>query len=66
MLSFREASTGVHVNKTEQQPSKPIRRKTYARPSLVKGPVIAAMFIVVWDIFAAEHRDKPPSLDKGG
>jgi predicted PurR-regulated permease PerM len=40
--------------------------EVFGMNGIVLGPVIAAMFIVVWDIFAAEHRGKPTSLDKAG
>jgi predicted PurR-regulated permease PerM len=30
----------------------------------VLGPVIAAMFIVVWDILTTSNRRKPTSVDK--
>ena len=31
---------------------------------IVLGPVIAAMFMVVWDILATSNRPKPTSVDK--
>jgi predicted PurR-regulated permease PerM len=31
---------------------------------IVLGPVIAAMFMVVWDILATSNRRKPTSVDK--
>jgi hypothetical protein len=32
---------------------------------IVLGPVIAAMFIVVWDILATSNRRKSTSVDEG-
>src|SRR4029434_8164744 len=40
--------------------------EVFGMNGIVLGPVIAAMFIVVWDIFAAANRRKPTSVDKAG
>jgi predicted PurR-regulated permease PerM len=38
--------------------------EVFGMNGIVLGPVIAAMFIVVWDIFAAANKRKPTSVDK--
>jgi predicted PurR-regulated permease PerM len=38
--------------------------EVFGMNGIVLGPVIAAMFIVVWDIFAAGNKRKPTSVDK--
>jgi predicted PurR-regulated permease PerM len=38
--------------------------EAFGMNGIVLGPVIAAMFMVVWDIFAAANRGKPTSADK--
>jgi predicted PurR-regulated permease PerM len=38
--------------------------EVFGMNGIVLGPVIAAMFMVVWDIFAAANRRKPPSAGK--
>jgi predicted PurR-regulated permease PerM len=40
--------------------------EVFGMNGIVLGPVIAAMFIVVWDIFGAANRRKPTSVDKAG
>jgi len=40
--------------------------EVFGMNGIVLGPAIAAMFMVVWDIFAAANRRKPASVDKSG